>query len=157
MSRHRGTWFEKVFKNNGRNWIMDDIYNDRGHYIGPKDVLEDGARWYDDQDQNRGDLRCLECMYKCDQRNPRLFVDKENHNKCLSVQRRLPSMGRNTQEVVTITCMHYPTHKRKKEVESSEHVLCFAFKLVSASGLSCQNHFSGNRKSCTWFSACQVL
>ena len=77
-SRHRGTCFEKVFKNNGRNWIMDDIYNDRGHYIGPKDVLEDGARWYDDQDQNRGDLRCLECMYKCDQRNPRLFVDKES-------------------------------------------------------------------------------
>ena len=56
---------------------MDDIYNDRGHYIGPKDVLEDGARWYDDQDQSRGDLRCLECMYKCDLRNPRLFVDME--------------------------------------------------------------------------------
>ena len=48
-----------------------------------------------------------------------MFGNKDNIDKCLSVQRRLPSEGCNTTEVVTFTCMNYPTHKRKKMADDT--------------------------------------
>ena len=86
---------------------MDD-YNDSGVYIGSKDNLINGSRWYNDGENSQGHLRCFNVMMERDKID-RLLLGPTKEGKqrcCLTVKERT--------DKYTITCMHYP-------VADSEH------------------------------------
>ena len=80
---------------------MDD-YNNSGVYIGSKDNLINGSRWYNDGENSQGHLRCFNVMMERDKID-RLLLGPTKKGKglgCLTVKERRGKC--------TITCMHYP-------------------------------------------------